>query len=108
MRNKLNEGLLFTYYGGLLNEHQQEVLHSYYDCDMSLAEISEYLHISRQAVRDTIVRSNAKLTEYENKLSLISKIKDIATDFESILLHETFSESQKRELLSILNRIKEI
>lgn len=108
MRNKVDEGLLFTYYGGLLNQHQKEVLRQYYDCDMSLSEISEDMQISRQAVRDTIVRSQNKLVEYEQKLGLIAKIKNIATEFETILQENKFSVGEKEQLTILLNKIKEI
>ncbi|MEG1612671.1 MAG: sigma factor-like helix-turn-helix DNA-binding protein [Clostridia bacterium] len=57
-------------YGALLTEHQSEMLRLYYDCDISLFEIAEQFSISRQAVRDAIVRGEKLLLEYESKLRL--------------------------------------
>lgn len=47
MRDKINDAILFAYYGGLLNPHQREIMRLYYDCDMSLAEIGEETGITR-------------------------------------------------------------
>lgn len=108
MRNKIEEGQLFAYYGGLLSEHQQEVLRLYYDCDMSLAEISELQNTSRQAVRDVIVRCGDKLLDFEQKLGLVEKIKKVASDFEANIETGNYNKEQIIRLNLILKEIKEI
>jgi len=108
MRDKISDGILFTYYGGLLNEHQREIMRLYYDCDMSLAEISVFTRITRQGVRDVIVRSSAKLAECEEKLGFVERIRKITVSMEETVRRGDFSEEQRAELDEILNAIKEI
>ena len=67
---RYNVSLLNDYYGNLLTEHQRDMIRLYYDCDVSLNEIAEEYGISRQAVRDAIVRGEKTLNELES-LSLI-------------------------------------
>lgn len=62
--------LLFDLYGELLTEKQQQLFDLYYNEDLSLAEIADLLQISRQGVRDGIVRAEALLSEFDEKLSL--------------------------------------
>jgi len=62
-------------YGVLLTPHQREVIRNYYDYDLSLAEIAENSGISRQAVRDVIVKAVEQLKFYEDKLGFSEKIK---------------------------------
>ena len=108
MRDKLQEGQLFAYYGGLLNEHRREILRLYYDCDMSLAEISDLQGITRQAVRDVIIRSVAILSEYEQKLGLIEKVKGVVTSLEELLARGNFQPDQQADILDVIHQIKEI
>ena len=108
MREKINDAILFAYYGGLLNSHQREIMRLYYDCDMSLAEIGEETGITRQGVRDVLVRSTAKLDECERKLGLVDRIKNIVARMEKTIEEGGFSEEQKKELNKLVNEIKEI
>ncbi len=45
-------GDLFAYYGPLLTKGQQEYFEDYYYNDLSLGEIADNHHVSRQAVYD--------------------------------------------------------
>lgn len=65
--------LLFDFYGDLLTERQKEFYDLYYNEDLSLAEIAENYGITRQGVRDVIVRGEAYLTEIEEKTGLIRR-----------------------------------
>lgn len=65
--------ILYDYYGELLNDKQKEIFKSYYFDNLSLAEISENLEISRNAVHKQIKVIDAKLKEYELKLKLYEK-----------------------------------
>lgn len=107
MQDKITVGILNDYYGGILNSHQQEIMRLYFDCDMSLAEISEELSITRQAVREILVRSTDKLNEMENKLQLIAKLKSVKNKLEDII-KKTSDDNIKRELNDLLQEIKEI
>ena len=68
--------LLFEQYKELLTEKQREIVSLYYEEDYSLGEISENLNVSRQGVYDTLKRSEKILRDYEDKLGLVSKIKE--------------------------------
>ena len=51
--------MLFDFYGELLTDRQKEFFDLYYNEDLSLSEIAENEGISRQGVRDVIVRAEA-------------------------------------------------
>lgn len=111
MIEKLVEiGILFDFYGKLLNDRQYLTVELYYIYDLSLAEIGEQLDISRQAVYDMLKRSEQKLYEYEDVLGLVEKfnsnreeIKDVA-----ILVEEIEDESKKIGNLKILEKTEEL
>lgn len=103
---KLETGLLFAYYGGLINSHQSEIMRLYYDCDMSLAEIAEQMKITRQGVREVIVRSTKKLEDYEEKLGLVKKVRSLAEGLQTII--QTADTKTKPELQNLLKKIKEL
>ena len=65
--------MLFDFYGEVLTERQKEFFDLYYNEDLSLAEIAENYGISRQGVRDAIVRSETILRDTEDKLGLVKK-----------------------------------
>ncbi|MFQ9140856.1 MAG: YlxM family DNA-binding protein [Oscillospiraceae bacterium] len=65
--------MLFDFYGELLTERQKEFYELYYDEDLSLSEIAENYGISRQGVRDVIVRAEAYMTEIEDKTGLVRR-----------------------------------
>lgn len=59
--------MLFDFYGDILTPRQRELFDLYYNEDLSLAEIAENCGISRQGVRDVIVRAENAMTELEDK-----------------------------------------
>ena len=65
--------MLFDFYGELLTERQKEFFDLYYNEDLSLAEIAENNGISRQGVRDVIVRAEAAMQEVEDKTGIIKR-----------------------------------
>ena len=74
MRNvTLELTILFDFYGDILTEKQREIFDLYYNEDLSLAEIAEHLSITRQGVRDSVVRSEEILRNFESKLGLAEK-----------------------------------
>ena len=64
-------GILLDFYGNLLTDKMREACESYYNEDLSLAEIAESSGISRQGVYDTIHRAEKQLEEYEERLGLL-------------------------------------
>ncbi len=65
--------MLFDFYGDLLTEKQKELFDLYYNEDLSLSEIAEHAEISRQGVRDAIVRAETILRDTEDKVGLVRK-----------------------------------
>ena len=80
LEERVQIAILPKYYGRLLTERQQSILNMYVDNNLSLAEVSEELGISRQAVKDALDNSMQTLKDTEEKLKLIerdNKIKQI-------------------------------
>ena len=73
MSKDLNVSRLCDAYGALLTEHRLEILRSYYDDDLSLAEIAENFGITRQAALCSIKQAEKQLNSYEQKLGLLAK-----------------------------------
>lgn len=60
-------------YGALLTEHRRDMIRSYYDCDLSLAEIAENNGITRQAALCSIKQAEKQLRDYEHAMRLVEK-----------------------------------
>lgn len=73
MERKVYYSRLLDFYGGLLPEKQQACMFQYYYDDLSLAEVSENLGITRQGVRDFVKRGEAALEKAESELKLVEK-----------------------------------
>lgn len=71
--------MLFDFYGEVLTERQKEFYDLYYNEDLSLGEIAENSGITRQGVRDVIVRAEATLSDLEDKTGLISRFHTMQT-----------------------------
>lgn len=69
--------MLFDFFGEMLTPRQREVYDLYYNEDLSLSEISENLGISRQGVRDLVVRSEKTLQELEDKTGIIKRFEQM-------------------------------
>ncbi|VEU82646.1 YlxM family DNA-binding protein [Acholeplasma hippikon] len=80
----LNE--LFSYYGSLLTDKQQEYFVSYYQYDLSLFEIADEKGVSRNAVHDQLKIAEKHLYEFEEKLNLVklsTRRKELLDKFEA-------------------------
>ncbi len=76
--------MLYDFYGDLLTDRQKEFYDLYYNEDLSLAEIAENYGISRQGVRDVIVRAEAAMTEVEDKTHLIRRFHQMQGQLDEI------------------------
>ena len=76
--------MLFDFYGELLTDRQKEFYDLYYNEDLSLSEIAENYGISRQGVRDVIVRAENYMTEIEDKTGLIKRFMQLRPHAEKI------------------------
>ncbi len=68
-KEQLNE--LFDVYQSLLTQKQIEYFRYYYQDDYSLQEISDLLHVSRNAIFDQLKKVEAHLFSYEEKLNIV-------------------------------------
>ena len=71
-------GDLFELYVKLLSPSQQQVANLYFNDDLTLSEIAEIVNVSRQAIFDSLKKSEKKLLEIESKvgaLKIISELK---------------------------------
>lgn len=77
--------MLFDFYGEVLTPRQKEFFDLYYNEDLSLAEIAENYGISRQGVRDVIVRAEAIMTDLEDKTGLMKRFMLMQQHVQAIL-----------------------
>lgn len=64
----LEMGLLLDFYGDILTERKRDIMNLYYNDDLSLGEIAEQIGVTRQAVRETVKKTETELLFYEEKL----------------------------------------
>ncbi len=91
---KVHMALLYDFYGDLLTEKQRRLFDLYHNDDLSLSEIAELEGISRQGVRDVLVRAEAQLTETEEKTGIIRRYMEQQGDIAAI-------ENLAREILAL-------
>ncbi len=108
MDKNVKMSLLCQIYGKLLTKKQFNVLEDYYNNDYSLSEIAENYNITRQAVRDNIIKGEKKLFEYEEKLGIMKKTLEQEQQIEKILselakIEKKFSD---KKIASILEHVK--
>lgn len=63
--------LLLDRYGELLTDRQRDLMHRYYEEDLSLGEVAGQVGVSRQAVFDAVKHGEASLEKYESALGLV-------------------------------------
>lgn len=73
IEDRIKIAILNKYYGNLLTEKQKQVLYIYVDNNLSLAEVSAELKITRQAVKDSLDTAVASLEKAENDLHFIQR-----------------------------------
>ena len=93
--DKIELSQLLATYGKLLTDKQRDVLSMYCDCDCTLSEIASEQGISRQGVRDAIVKSEATLLELENALHLSKLTRE---------LNLAIQKDDKTEVLDIVKK----
>lgn len=74
MAKNMDFAFLLEIYEKILTDKQRDIMKLYYWEDLSLSEISQNEGVTRQAVRDSIKRSEQILEESEDKLGLAEKI----------------------------------
>ncbi|NMA51082.1 MAG: DNA-binding protein [Mollicutes bacterium] len=72
-------GELFNIYAFLLTEKQKEIFSLYYEENLSLSEIAEYMKVSKSYIGKIVTNVKERLDYYENNLKhyeLLQKIKE--------------------------------
>ena len=105
--------MLYDFYGDLLTDRQKEFYDLYYNEDLSLAEIAENYGITRQGVRDVIVRAEGIMQEVEDKTGLIRRfeqmrghlkaIEDAAAELKTINYRQ-YEDPRLTELADLIRR----
>ena len=100
-------GQLFEVYGKLLSDDRQKIMVSYFEFNMTLAEIAQERCISRQAVLDAILKSCQKLRSLEDALGIVAKRQKLSNGLTEIL--ETARRNGQTEIVTKVEKIlKEI
>ncbi len=97
MNDLVRKSLLYDFYGALLTDHQREVYEEVVLNDYSISEIAENEGISRQGVHDMIRRCDKALEEYESKLGLVAKFREIEK-----LARQSTDQETARKIIDIL------
>jgi len=99
--------MLYDFYHRLLTEKQQSYMEMYYREDYSLGEIAEISEVSRQAVYDTIRRTEELLSTYEDNLELYHKFKQRRKVL--VELHKELSTNEANQAaLKLVNKLEKI
>ena len=88
---------LYDCYYKLLTDKQKNYFEDYYFSNLSLGEISDNYHVSRNAIYKQIQITIKKLIEYENKLKLLEKKEKIEN-----LIKSTDSKEIKIKLTELI------
>ena len=84
MDKTLHMAMLFDFFGELLTDKQKAYFDLYYNENLSLSEIAENEGISRQGVRDMIMRSEAILNDIEEKTGIVKRYTVMQADIAMI------------------------
>ena len=101
----LELGYLLDFYGELLSERKRSVMDMYYNEDLSLAEISAEIGITRQGTRDIIKKTEEELLFFEEKLGLAKKLRDaslIISELENLAFEQKLSQQFKSKLSELI------
>ena len=76
--------MLYDFYGELLTDKQKDLFDLYYNEDLSLSEIADNVGISRQGVRDGVMRSEKLLRDTEDRLGLVKRYSNLQSSIDTI------------------------
>ena len=105
----LEIGYLLDFYGEILPERRRDIMDLYYNDDLSLSEIAEQMGITRQAVRDSIKKTETELFFYEEKLGLRRRFTEAESHAEAALaLCRSAGESVPHALTAELDALRRV
>ncbi len=109
LEKKLNMCMLADFYGNLLTNKQKTIFSCYWEQDLSLFEIAVELGISRQAVRDSLVKAEGMLADAESKCGFIAKFNQTKADLQNVIeklnLNNQTEKQIAEELKSIIKKL---
>lgn len=84
MEKNIEVSLLLDFYGELLKPGVRQTIDLYYNDDLSLSEVAQQCGITRQGVRDSVKRGEARLYEFESKLGLMQRFRQVESGLDEI------------------------
>ena len=100
MAKDLSISALLDFYGPFLSEKQRNLLHHYYNEDLSLSEIAENEQITRQGVRDLIKRGELQLKRYEEECDWCENVLSL----QAVLDSDKTAEEKLNDINEIVNK----
>ena len=111
MEDLLGLSVLFEYYGSMLTERQYDICDMYFNQNLSLGEISENLGITRQGVRDSLLKSQRMLVHLENNLNIMKKneqLSEIITNIIELTDNSSANDDDKQKIIGLANQINDL
>jgi len=105
MKDLVDNGLLYDFYGELLTEHQRNIYESAVYDDLSLNEIALENGISRQGVHDLIKRCTSTMEGYEDKLHMVKRFKQISASAQKLKDISNQEDIDKDDLVKEIGKI---
>ena len=108
MSKDLNMSLLLDFYGDVLSERQKEAMDWFYNGDLSLSEIAEITGITRQGVRDRIVKGEEIILDLEKKLGLAGRFGNVHRTVDRLVIRLQELQAQGIEVADLIETVKEL
>ncbi len=105
LEKTIRMNILFSFYRELLTDKQIQYMADYYEEDYTLAEIAANHGVSRQAIYDSIKRTEESLKDYEVKLELVQEFEERKKVLEQIREYFDHHYPTDKELYKMLNKI---
>lgn len=109
LNKKIQMCMLADFYGNLLTEKQHKIFSRYWEEDCSLFEIAEELSITRQAVHDSLGKSEILLLEMEQKCGFIKKYDETKHDLMNLYNKLDLSDKKQadiaNQILTIVDKL---
>ncbi len=101
--------LLLDFYGNALTGRQRQIAEMYFQEDLSLTEIAQITGITRQGVRDGLMKAENALFEYEERLGISERfLKQQKALNEARIIAETLDDCEgKRRLIALIDKAAE-
>ena len=93
---------LYDLYSNLLTDKQKSYFEDYYFNDLSLFEIADNNNVSRNAIFDQLQKVRNILDDYENKLGLLKKEKEMN------LILDKYANSDNIDVRELVKELKEM